>query len=125
MGRRTKKKDFEILFYEGLLKKMPDFIQGLSCLGDAYTRKGFYLESLEVDKRLVTLRPEDPIARYNLSCTLSLLGNVGQALDELKKAILLGYDDFSYILKDPDLENIRKHPTFKQFYQKLDHIKSQ
>jgi tetratricopeptide (TPR) repeat protein len=122
--RKVKKKDFEILFYESLLQKKPNFTQVLSCLGDAYTRKGFYQESLEVDKKLVVLRPDDPIAHYNLSCTLSLLGDAERALEELKRAILLGYDDFSYILKDPDLENIRKHPTFQKFYQKLNQLKA-
>lgn len=122
MAKRLKRKDFEIIFYENLIKDRPNFIQALSCLGDAYTRKGFIREGLEIDKKLVTLKPEDPIVHYNFACSFSLLGDLEQALAELKKAVLLGYDDFPYILEDPDLENVRKHPKFQEFFQKLKRI---
>ncbi len=120
---RKKRKDFEILFYEKLLEKRPNFIQALSCLGEAYTRKGFYEEGLKIDRKLVQLKPEDPIVHYNLACSLSLLGRTEEALEELKKAVLLGYDDFSYLLEDPDLENVRKLPTFLEFFRKITQMK--
>lgn len=118
-----KRKDFEIIFYEGLIGHQPNFFQALASLGDAYTRKGFYKEGLEVDKKLVQLRPEDPIVHYNLSCSLALLGDIEQAFTELKNAVLLGYDDFPYILKDTDLESVRKHPRFNEFFAKLERVK--
>ncbi|MFA5008250.1 MAG: hypothetical protein WC546_03405 [Candidatus Omnitrophota bacterium] len=121
--QKRKKKDFEIKFYEGLLSKNPNFFHALVTLGDAYTRKGFYEEGLEVDRKLVNLKPEDPTARYNFACSLSLVGEIEGAFKELKKAILFGYDDFSYILEDPDLENLRKHEKFNAFMEKLKHLK--
>lgn len=120
--RAKKKKDFEIRFYENLIKDRPDFVQALMSLGDAYTRKGFYQEGLEVDKKLATLKPQDPIIHYNLACSLSLVGEREPALEALKRAILLGYDDFSYILKDSDLENVRQLPQFESFFAKLKRI---
>ncbi|MDP2922595.1 MAG: hypothetical protein Q8O30_02585 [Candidatus Omnitrophota bacterium] len=120
--QKSKKKDFEIKFYEGLLEKKPNFVEALISLGDAYTRKGFYQEGLEVDRKLTKLKPEDPIVHYNFSCSLSLVEEVEQALKELKKAVLLGYDDFDYILRDCDLENLRKHPQFKDFFEKIKRI---
>jgi len=120
---KRKRKDFEIRFYEGLLSKNPNFFHALATLGDAYTRKGFYQEGLEVDRRLVNLKPEDPVARYNFACSLSLMGETEEAFKELKKAILFGYDDFSYILEDPDLENLRKHQKFSAFLNKIKKLK--
>lgn len=120
--QKSKKKDFEIKFYEGLLEKKPNFVEALISLGDAYTRKGFYQEGLEVDRKLAKLKPEDPIVHYNFSCSLSLVEEVEQAFKELKKAVLLGYDDFDYILQDPDLENLRKYPQFKDFFEKIKRI---
>ncbi len=120
--RRYRRKDFEIIFYEKLVEKRPNFFQALSCLGEAYTRKGFYKEGLKVDQRLVKLKPEDPIVHYNLACSLSLVGKVDEAMKELKKAVLLGYDDFSYILEDPDLENVRNSSTFEEFFRKLQRL---
>ncbi len=120
---KRRKKDFEIKFYERLLSKNPNFFHALATLGDAYTRKGFYQEGLEVDRKLVSLKPEDPIVHYNFACSLSLLGEIEEAFKELKKAVLLGYDDFSYIVKDPDLENSRKHARFNDFFDKLKSLK--
>jgi len=120
MKRRMKKrKDFEIRFYENLLKERPDFLQALNCLGDVYTRKGFYREGLAVDRKLVHLKPEDPIVHYNLACSLSLVGDTDAALEALKKAVLLGYDDATYLLKDPDLEHIRTDERFHMLLSKL------
>lgn len=120
-----KRKDFEIKFYENILKERPNFINVLISLGDIYTRKGFYEEGLAVDRKLASLLPEDPVVHYNLACSLSLIGEVKEALRELKKAILLGYDDFSYLLKDSDLENLRSLPEFKNFFAKLERLKHQ
>ncbi|UCC94701.1 MAG: hypothetical protein JSW40_07780 [Candidatus Omnitrophota bacterium] len=121
--KKKKKKSFEIRFYEDLTKGNPRFIQALWCLGDAYTRDGFYEEGLEVDRKLVRLKPEDPVVHYNLACSLSLVGHIGQALEALKRAVLLGYSDFSYILKDPDLESVRNHPHFKGFFARIKRLK--
>lgn len=125
MKKRVRRKDFEMRFYEGLLKERPDFVQVLASLGDTYTRKGFYEEGLEVDRKLAQLKPDDPVVHYNFACSLSLVGNIDKALKELKKAVLLGYDDFSYILKDPDLEELRNHPQFDKFMAKIEKIKKE
>ncbi|MFH1768711.1 MAG: tetratricopeptide repeat protein [Candidatus Omnitrophota bacterium] len=116
---KPKRKDFEIRFYESLVKNNPRFRQAFSCLGDAYTRKGFYAEGRAVDERLVSLDPDDPTVHYNLACSLSLLGDIDGAFGALKKAVLLGYDDYAYILDDPDLDNLRRDGRFKDFLSKL------
>ena len=118
-GKKTIKNKFEIKFYEDLVRITPDFVEALSCLADAYTREGFVEEGLRVDLRLCELKPENPVVQYNLACSYSLLGRVDEALAVLKKAILLGYDDFQFILKDKDLKNLRKDERFKQLFDKI------
>lgn len=122
-AKSTKKKNFEISFYENILEERPNFIGALISLGDAYTRRGFYTQGLVVDKKLASLKPDDPVIHYNLACSFSLTGKLKEAIDELKKAVLLGYDDFSYILEDADLANVRKLNEFKVFYPKLKKLK--
>jgi tetratricopeptide (TPR) repeat protein len=123
-GKRVfRRKNFEIKFYENILKDRPDCVFVLAPLGDAYTRKGFYKEGLDVDKKLVKLKPNDPTVRYNLACSLSLLGREKEAFEALKKAVLFGYDDFSYMSKDSDLANVRKLPEYEKFSQKVKKIK--
>lgn len=119
---RKQKKDFEIRFYEKLIQKNPKFIHALSCLGNAYTKKGFFAQGLEVDKKIVSLTPQDPIAHYNLACSWSNLGKIDKAFSEIYTAVVLGYDDIDYILNDPDLENIRKQPEFNEFLNKINKI---
>ena len=116
---KQKRKDFEIKFYEELIQERPDFTQVLASLGDAYTRKGFYAEGLAVDRKLVRLKPDDPLVRYNLACSLSLTGALEAALDELKRAVLLGYEELDYILRDPDLASLRKTSGFVLFWRKI------
>lgn len=123
---KRKRKTFEIKFYERLLTRRPNFKEVLSCLGGVYTRKGFYSEGLDMDRRLVKLMPQDPVVRYNLACSLSLVDDIDAAFRELKKAVLLGYDDFFYILKDPDLVNLREDKRFRDFFcrmRKVEEIK--
>ena len=110
--------DFEISFYENLVKEKPDFVEALIPLGDAYTKRGQYKKGLEVDKRLVKLKPKNHLVHYNLACSYSLLKMVDQTLNALKKAIDLGYRDFAFMEADPDLENARKDNRYKDLVSK-------
>ena len=56
----------------------------------------------------------DPIVHYNLACSYSLLKMADFCLEALKKAIGLGYYDFDFINKDPDLEFIREDPRYRK-----------
>ena len=111
--------EFEIEFYENILKKKADFVQALTALGNAYTQKGLYEKGLEIDKKLIRLRPDDPIVFYNLACSYSLLQQIDLALEALTKAIELGYDDFDYMQADADLANIRRDERFNATILKL------
>ncbi|MBD3245716.1 MAG: hypothetical protein GF333_01755 [Candidatus Omnitrophica bacterium] len=110
-----KKKNFELRFYEELAEKIPRFPHVLVCLGELYTRQGFYREGLRVDKRLVRLRPRDPTVRYNLACSHALMGNIPESFTELRRAVLCGYEDFSLLREDPDLERLRAYPPFREY----------
>ena len=43
---------FEIEFYEGLHKKIPDFLEVMVLLGDLYTKVGRYQDGLVMDEKL-------------------------------------------------------------------------
>jgi tetratricopeptide (TPR) repeat protein len=111
--------DFEISFFENIIKNNPNFVEALIALGDNYTKKGRYEEGLKIDLKLVQLRPDDPVVHYNLACSYSLLKMPDQSLAALKKAIQLGYREFSFMQKDPDLDFIRKDPRFKELILSL------
>ena len=70
-------------------------------------------EGLTVDQALVELRPDDPDVRYNLACRYALLKQPDLAVATLRAAIELGYRDFRYMIRDRDLDAIRKDPRFR------------
>jgi len=115
--------DFEISFYEDLIKDKPDFIDALILLGGVYTKKGLYKKGLNVDKRLVKLLPSDPVAIYNLACSYSLVGDIDSSIKTLVKAINSGYNDLDFMNKDPDLKHIRDDKRFKQLIKRLHEIR--
>jgi len=111
--------EFEIQFYEGLLKKKPDFIEAMSTLGDLYTKKGFYKKGLVLDEKLSLFKPEDPIVLYNLACSYSLLQETDKALRTIKRAINCGYDNFDYLEHDDDLTHLRNDIRFKKYFSRV------
>ena len=106
---------FEIEFLEAVVARDPCEESSLALLGHIYTRKGQYAKGLEIDLRLAKLRPDDPIALYNLACSLSLLNRIDEAFDALEKAVGLGYRDLQHLLQDEDLETLRSDPRFGAF----------
>ena len=110
--------DFEIGLSRAVLDSTPKHAEALSMLGHALTRTGRHQEALEADLRLTTLRASDPVAFYNLACTYSRLENLDGAFESLHRAFELGYRDFQHLLRDPDLENLRRDRRFKSLLQK-------
>ncbi|MFQ5861596.1 MAG: tetratricopeptide repeat protein [Candidatus Brocadiales bacterium] len=111
--------DFTIWFLEGVLENNPNYTDCLLYLGNAYTAVGRHEEGLKVDKRLVELRPEDPVVRYNLACSYCLTGYVDAALKELEISITLGYKDIRHIETDKDLERLRGDKRYRELIARV------
>lgn len=111
--------DFTIRFLERVVEEDPSHEEALHILGHVYTARGDYEKGLEVDRRLVYLRPEDPTAFYNLACSYSLLSQVDAAYAALEKALGLGFAPVEKIETDSDLKNLRASPRFKELIRKF------
>jgi len=110
--------DFQVKILEAALKGNDDNFDVLFELANAYTSAGRYGEGLKIDKKLAKIRPSHPIVRYNLACSLSLLGEMDESLEELEESFKLGYHDYNYVIRDPDLENLRKDGRFATLIEK-------
>jgi tetratricopeptide (TPR) repeat protein len=117
--RESKDLDVKIQFMEGIVRRDPQYIEALQLLGDHYTQRGKYEDGLKVDEQLSRLEPGNPLVFYNLACSYSLIGEVDQAATALDKALALGYRDFKWLAKDPDLRILRKHPLFRDIEAKI------
>jgi tetratricopeptide (TPR) repeat protein len=115
--------DVRIEFMEGLVRRDPNYVEALQLLGDHFTQRGKYEDGLRVDEQLSRLEPANPLVFYNLACSYSLLGEVDRAATALDKALLLGYRDFKWLAKDPDLRTLRKHPLFRRIEDKIQRMK--
>ena len=111
--------DIEIGFLEGVVRRDPGYIDALQILGDNYTRRGRFEDGLKVDEQLVRLRPGDALVHYNLACSYSLTEQFESAAVALNRALDLGYRDFKWLSKDPDLAKLRKHPLYKKIRARI------
>lgn len=107
--------EFEVNLARAVIAHEPEHVDALQMLGGALTRLGRHAEALAVDRQVTRLAPSDPIAHYNLACSLSNLGAVDEAFGALERAVEFGYRDFGFLGKDPDLENVRKDARFEAF----------
>jgi tetratricopeptide (TPR) repeat protein len=115
--------DTRIEFMEGLVRRDPDYVDALQLLGDHYTQRGRFTEGLKVDERLSRLEPGSPLVFYNLACSYSLTGQFDRAALALEKALSLGYHDFAWLAKDPDLKKFRQQPAYREIQNKIRRMK--
>ena len=103
---------FELSFFEALHRRMPRDVRTVGILAHLYTKVGRLDDGLRMDRKLVRLLPEDSTVHYNLACSLALKGRLGDATKVLRMAIQLGYKDYEWMRKDPDLSELQSHPAY-------------
>ena len=121
--KETRELDVKISFLEGLVRRDAQYVEALQILGDHYTQRGRFEDGLKVDQQLSQLQPHSPIVFYNLACSHSLTGELNQAASALERALALGYRDFTWLAKDPDLLLLRQHPLYRSIESKIRRIK--
>ena len=115
--------EVKITFLEGIVARDPKYVEALQVLGDHYTQRGRFEHSLKVDQQLSRLEPRNPLVFYNLACSYSLNREFDRAAASLEKALSLGYTDFKWLAKDPDLRPLRQHPIFRTIEDKIRKLK--
>jgi tetratricopeptide (TPR) repeat protein len=111
--------EFEISFFESVLRRNPRDTGVIERLGGLYTKDGRIDEGLRMDRRLVRLMPDNATAHYNLACSLALKKRKADALRSLERAVELGYKDHDWMTQDPDLDGLKGHPAFKALVARL------
>jgi len=124
-SNRASQRDLAIKigFMEGLVRRDPDYVDALQLLGDHYTQRGRYAEGLKVDEHLAQLEPRSPLVFYNLACSCSLMEQFDRAASALEKALQLGYRDFRWLARDPDLRKLRQQPVYRDLEAKIRRMK--
>ena len=115
--------DTTIEFLAGIVRRDPNYVDALQLLGDHYTQRGLFQEGLKVDERLAQLEPESSLVFYNLACSYSLTDQFDRAVAALDRALELGYRDFAWMARDPDLKKLRKQPAYDEIREKVRALK--
>jgi tetratricopeptide (TPR) repeat protein len=110
---------FEVGFYEAVLRRDSNYADVIEILGGLYTKTGRIADGLKMDRRLVRLQPDNATAHYNLACSLALCRRKAESLRTLRRAVELGYRDFEWMSKDPDLEILQPQPQFRALLEQL------
>ncbi|MCX6132878.1 MAG: protein kinase [Ignavibacteriales bacterium] len=98
--------------YPGYLERYPD---------DAYRRMAFAVhlvyenrsaEARREGEKALETSSSDPIMMYYGACLYARLRENHRAVDLLRSAVENGYENFEWIKRDPDFENIRSEPGY-------------
>src|SRR5262245_12108389 len=77
-----------------------------------------YAEAVAVGQRALELEPSGPLA-YNIACSAALAGDREGAIDALRRAVALGFDDRSLATTDDDLADLRHHPEWPDIIARM------
>ncbi len=116
---RKEDPEFEISFYESVLRRDRRYTEVIEILGGLYTKTGRIPDGLRMDRKLVKLQPANATAHYNLACSLALSKRKADALRSLEHAVSLGYRDHEWMEQDPDLEGLKSSAAFQALLARL------
>ena len=110
--------EFDREFFGQILEQSDGNTDVLRRQAELLARGGDYETALHLDRRLAERCPNDPVVFYNLACSLSMAGFVGEAIKALSRAIAHGYHDFAHIEADSDLDPLRDLPSFQELLRR-------
>jgi serine/threonine protein kinase/Tfp pilus assembly protein PilF len=94
------------------LSQNPDDARGHVMYATALARIGKREEAEKEAEKAIELSPNDALMLYNAACFHSRLGNKDSGIKYLEQAIKLGYANYEWIKRDPDLNTIRNEPGY-------------
>ena len=112
MKKYNKVLDRALKSYPGYLERHPDDAYRLMAYAVNLTYAQRNEEAKREGDRALQLSPGDPIMMYYGACLYSRLKETEKAVELLSNAVANGYENFEWIKRDPDFENIRNEPGY-------------
>ncbi len=101
-----------VLFYPNYLLHKPEDARAHQFYAFTLERLGRRKEAIVEMKKGIEINPNDLIIVYNAACFYALMGDKTASIENLKKAIDNGFENFEYIKHDPDLYGLQEEPDF-------------
>ncbi|PWT87898.1 MAG: protein kinase, partial [Acidobacteria bacterium] len=97
------------------LESVPDDARARMLLATYHARHGKEKEAIHEAESAIWLRPRDKHILYNAACAFGVLKRNSESLNYLRQALESGgYPFMDWLLRDPDLANIRNEPEFQE-----------
>jgi len=100
------------LFYPTYLLHHPDDSRAHQFYAFTLKRLGRLEEAKKEMHKGIEQNPNDPIIVYNAACFYALIDDKPAAIENLKKAMENGFENYNYLKHDPDLSCLQKEPDF-------------
>jgi len=121
---RLNEKDNYDRIIQAILKVYPEYL--VLHPEDAYRRMSYAVtlaingdkdKAINEGEKALELSPNDPVMMYYGACLYSRLTEKDRAVELITAAVKNGYENYEWIKRDPDFENIRKEPGFLKLIQ--------
>jgi TolB-like protein/Flp pilus assembly protein TadD len=106
-----------VLFYPNYLLHHPDDSRAHQFYAFTLKRLGRLEEAKKEMQKGIEQNPNDPIIVYNAACFYALIDDKKVAIENLKKAMSNGFENYNYLKHDPDLNSLQKEPDFVALMQ--------
>jgi len=93
------------------------FVQLSYYLPEDFIKKNNFRGALLSLSAAKEIRENEPNVYYNFASVYARKGDKKAAIEQLNKAIALGFKNFSYLTQDPDFTNLRQEEAFKKIIQ--------
>ena len=100
--------------YQKALSIQPKFIQAMYGLVLVYSERREYVNASKVLQNIRQFQPDNPEVYYNIACIYAKQNKVDESIFWLKQAIEKGFNNWSLLEKDSDLDIIRNTKYYKE-----------
>ena len=100
------------------LELNPDDPRAWSLAATVYAATHDRVHAEEAIQRALAI-DEDALIVYNAACAYALLGDEEKALDNLEKAVAMGYKHKQWLTHDADFDFVRESPRFKRILESV------
>ncbi len=113
-----KRHEEAIAAFKEVLRLNPEYILAHAALAGSYRRQG---KEAEADEHIRIARPSmEGEKEYNQACFEAICGNVDQAIEYLKVALITKQTPVEWMRVDPDLESLHDDPRFQELLSRED-----
>ncbi|MGB9498840.1 MAG: tetratricopeptide repeat protein [Dissulfuribacterales bacterium] len=110
--------DKAIPLYKKAVSIKPEFTAAIYNLAIIYASTGEFDLATENFKKIISYQPNNAAAYYNIACIYALQNQKNQTINWLQQALDHGYDNWDKLRTDPDLDNIKDEPYFRNLLEK-------